>query len=130
MKRIAAVTFLSLLFASQSLGSSLENWAVKDVALREHTQINRTLTFSFGRAAASVRASLEVRLTSIETYFIAGNKLVVMGEAGRTQEVVIFDLISRKVADSFFCYYPQRLSENLLAYIEYYPSNGAGNPRD
>jgi hypothetical protein len=56
--------------------------------------------------------------------------MVAIGEAGRAAAVVIFDLKTREKIDWFYCYQPQRISENRIVYVEWYPGHGAGKPKD
>jgi hypothetical protein len=56
--------------------------------------------------------------------------MVTIGEAGRAAAVVIFDLKTREKIDWFYCYQPQRISENRIVYVEWYPGHGAGKPKD
>jgi hypothetical protein len=77
-----------------------------------------------------VEVSAGITLTSVDEYFVSGDKLAVMGEAGHAEEVVVFDLLTRREIDWFYCYYPARLSDEWIAYVEFYPSMGADVPTD
>ncbi|HXE90968.1 MAG TPA: hypothetical protein VNK82_08410 [Terriglobales bacterium] len=83
-----------------------------------------------GEGTRSFELSDGVPLTRITEHFVSGNELVLLGEAGRAQAVVIFDLIHRTKVDWFYCYKPQRLSERWIVYVEYYPALGEGEPTD
>jgi hypothetical protein len=71
-----------------------------------------------------------VVLTDLRSSFVSENKLTLLGAAGRAQAVVVYDLESKKKLDWFFCYQPQQISSDLIAYVEFYPSHAAEEPTD
>jgi hypothetical protein len=107
-------------------------WKVTNVSLAPDSERSSTLTATVKDSIhpRAVEVSASVTLTSVREYFVSGDKLAVMGEAGRAEEVVVFDLLSRREIDWFYCYYPARLSEQWIAYVEFYPSLGADMPID
>jgi hypothetical protein len=56
--------------------------------------------------------------------------LVLLGEAGRADAVVIYDLVRREKVDWFYCYKPQQVSNTWIVYVEYFPSHGTSEPTD
>ncbi len=68
--------------------------------------------------------------TSIDSAYVTDDRLVVLGEAGRTQAVEIFDISSGRKLDWFYCYSPKKISRSLIASVEYYPSMTAETPTD
>ncbi len=89
-----------------------------------------TASITEAKRGETFELSADVPLTSIEDYFVSDTHMVVIGEAGRAAAVVIFDLKTREKIDWFYCYQPQRISENRIVYVEWYPGHGAGNPQD
>lgn len=47
----------------------------------------------------------------IDEAFASGDRLVILGQAGRAQAVEVFDIPSRRKIDWFFCYSPRRISD-------------------
>ena len=131
--RSACLVFLIALFGVVGVPRAAPaTWTVIRLNLAPATERSHTLTVTVKSdiSAREVELSTTVTLTSVSEYFVSGDKLVVMGEAGRAQEVVVLDLLARREADWFYCYYPQRVSEELILYVEFYPSMGAETPID
>jgi hypothetical protein len=131
--RFASFVFLIALFGVVGVGRATPaSWTVVKLNLAPATERSHTLTATVKSdiPAREVELSTTVTLTSVREYFVSSGKLIVMGEAGRAQEVVILDLLARREADWFYCYYPQRVSEGLIAYVEFYPSMSAETPTD
>jgi hypothetical protein len=99
-------------------------WKVTNVTLTPDTERASTLRVAVKDSIHSRASeiSANVTLTRVGEYFVSGDKLAVVGEAGRADEVVVFDLLARRKIDWFYCYYPQRLSDDWIAYVEFYPS--------
>ncbi len=74
--------------------------------------------------------STDVRLTEIADSFIWGDRLAVLGRAGRASAVVIFDLARRQMSDWFFCIEPRRIAPGWIAYVEWYPRLFGEAPRE
>ena len=104
---------------------------IQSMHLKPNNEISRMLTARVESESGEI-FSIEapVVLTKITDRVVFGNKLVVIGEAGRAQAVVIFDLASRRVIDWFYCYFPQRPSRSLIAFVEWYPSLGSPQAND
>ncbi len=83
-------------------------------------------------STANRRAVIEGHVVSnaVNSAFITGDKLIIFGDAGRTQAVEIFDIPSRKKLDWLFCYDPRRISQSLITCVEYYPTLAEGQPTD
>ena len=107
-------------------------WKVTDVSLTPDTERASTLKVAVKDSIRSraFEISASVTLTGVDEYFVSGDKLAVVGEAGRAEEVVVFDLLTRRKIDWFYCYYPRRLSDDWIAYVEFYPSMSAEAPTD
>lgn len=69
----------------------------------------------------SFELSAEVRLTEILESYTYGDKLVEIANAGRTQAVVVFDLLRRQEIDWFVCYGPTRIAPDKIASMEWFP---------
>ena len=125
-----------LLIAVLSLGgiapAALASWTVTKLNLASTTERVNPLTATLTSTTASqtIEVSAGVDLTGVDEYFVSGDKLVVLGEAGRAEEVVIFDLLARRELDWFYCYYPMRLSDDWISYVEFYPSMRSETPTD
>lgn len=74
--------------------------------------------------------SAEMWLTRVEDSFISNDKLVVLGQAGRAEAVVIFDLLATREIDWFYCYRPRHLSDDWITYVEWYPEHASAEPTD
>jgi len=120
---ISVVAGLMLMGAGSAAPAS--PWRVENVSLRIDSERESTLTVraSDGAAGGLVNIESKVRLTDVEQSFVLGDKLAVMGRAGRTWSVVILDLAKGQEIDSFACALPQRLSTNRIAYVEWYPDH-------
>lgn len=68
--------------------------------------------------------------STIDQVYVSGDRLVVLGDAGRTQAVEIFDIPSGRKVDWFFCYSPKRISRSMIASTEFYPTMTADVPTD
>jgi hypothetical protein len=134
MKLICAV-ILALLLDVGAVGfrDSPSLWKVNKVSLIPQTEEWKqgfTASVTEVKHGKTFELSADVPLTRIDDYFVSGTRLIAMGEAGRAAAVVIFDLKTREKIDWFYCYQPQRISENRIVYVEWYPGHGAGTPND
>ncbi len=66
-------------------------------------------------------------ISSIHTY---KNRAVVLGQTGNVGLVEVVDILTARQVDSFYCYQPYFFGESWIAYVQYYPQHGAGNPTD
>lgn len=134
MKTICALLLMLLLHLGGARGAELPSpWKVNKVTLAPQTEEwKQKLTASITELnqGKTFEISADVPLTRIDDYFVSGNHLAVMGEAGRAAAVVIFDLKTREKTDWFYCYQPQRISESRIVYVEWYPAHAAGIPKD
>lgn len=107
-------------------------WTVQKVTLAPGGTNVRALTAIVVKAGSTqpLEVSSNVPLSKIDQSFAAGDRLIVMGEAEKTDAVVIFDLLKRTKIDWFYCYEPRRVAENLIVGVEYYPAHIAGEPTD
>jgi hypothetical protein len=133
MDKYTKLALTLLLLLSMCIGVCItatadEAWSVSKVSLvptDEHTaRLQATVTGSPGRESFTLAD--QVTLTKIAKYFVFRDRLVVLGEAGRAQAVVLYDLLKREKIDWFYCYYPDRLSDSLLVYVEWFPNMVAG----
>lgn len=110
---------------------SKPTWNISGLTLSPlNDQVHRLSFRASQEAHFSYAMSTEVVLTTVDSSFVWGNKLAVLGDAGRSQALVIFDLKNRKEIDWLFCYEPQRIGATWVAYVEFYPAHSTGNPRD
>lgn len=108
-------------------------WAIQGIRLTPWSEEARVFSAMVsdpkkGRPPFEIRGT--VPLTEVRHYFIAANKLVLTGKAGNASAVVLFDLLKRKKLDWFYCYGPQRISRDWLAYVEFYPNHAPGQWTD
>jgi len=71
----------------------------------------------------TVELAADVSIINILESFVWKDRLVIFGDAGRTQEVVIFDLLARQKIEGYFCYAPVRVSDSWIIYVEFYYSS-------
>jgi hypothetical protein len=110
-------------------GAPSPAWKIEKVNLTPHTEHENMLSvkISRNRSEPSFEISSAVTLTSVDESFISGDRLVVLGEAGRVQAVVIFDLLRKEKIDWFFCYYPQHVSGEWIVYVRWLPPRATGD---
>lgn len=101
---------------------SIEKLSLEPVEPKPKTENIRLLNISVRRASDSeaVRFSAVVHIVRIRDAFVAGNRLVVFGDAVRPNVVEILDLERRASVDWFVCYQPRRISDHWIAYSEFY----------
>jgi hypothetical protein len=132
--RIRLAACIALSFCSIAYGADASaRWTLQLTPRISHARGNNTLIASIAdnKKHDTFKLTTDIILSSVEEAFIVGNKLAVLGDAGKTQAVVIFDLSKRKEADWYFCYEPQRLDySSLIAYVEYYPSHSNAETTD
>jgi len=80
-------------------------WKIERATLTSHSQMARSFAASVSRIgqAKTFELSASVPMTKVEDYFVSGNKLAVIGEAGGASAVVVFDLTRRQKTDWFYC---------------------------
>jgi hypothetical protein len=108
-------------------GVSSTTWKTEKVTLVPRTEHEYTLTVkvSHTRSGQSFELSGDVTFASVDDCFVSGDKLVVLGGGGGANVVVIFDLLRGEKIDWFYCFYPQRVSQNWIAYVEWVPRPGS-----
>lgn len=123
---------LLMLAAVISVAASEQHWKINKTSLMPHDEFFRKLIVNVSEPSRLKEFELtaKVVLTTVDSYSISGDKLVLLGQAGRSQAVVILDLKQGKEIDWFFCYEPQLVSRNWIAYVEFYPSHGSDYPTD
>jgi hypothetical protein len=77
-----------------------------------------------------VSIAAHVPLTKVEDSFVFNDKLVVLGQAGRAEAVVVFDLLARRKSDWFYCYQPRHIGKGWITYVEWYPGHSSAEPTD
>ena len=114
-----------LMLMGAGLAAPASPWRVASLSLHIDSERESTLTVRAANAAtgAMVNIKSKVQLTEVGQSFVLGDKLAVMGKAGRTWSVAILDLAKRQEIDWFYCAVPQRLSTNWIAYVEWYPDH-------
>lgn len=129
-KFIVLFGFFVLLAAAQGADSS--RWAIQSIFIIPQTSGNNTMSAVIvdNKNHHNIDIRDQVVLTKIAQSFVIDDKLILMGDAGKTQAVEIFDINQQHKIDWFFCYQPQRISESLLAYVEYYPSHSNAETTD
>lgn len=134
MKMICAILLALVLQVDRAeCKNTIQLWTVDHVTLVPHSeewQQGFTASITETTHGETFEISADVPLTRIDEYFVSGNHLAVMGEAGRAAAVVIFDLETREKTDWFYCYQPQRISESRIVYVEWYPAHAASTPKD
>ena len=60
-------------------------------------------------------------LTEIGNSFVSHDKLAVLGRAGKSSAVYIFDLQERRLIDWYFCIEPKKVSSDWIVYVEWHP---------
>lgn len=122
---------LAVLICSAVLAFSRDNaWNIRELKLLPGSEPEHRLTISAANVDASFQIDSDVPLSNISSYFVWNNHLAVLGAAGRADAVVVFDLFKRAKIDWFYCYQPTRISDDLVAYVEWYPSHSSALPSD
>lgn len=122
-------------------GDPPQEWKIENLSLVPDTSpaarlpagaVANRLTVSVLNRTSGVRfdVSSDVRMAGVKDSFTFGNKLVAMDDSGNASTVVVFDLIRRQLIDWFYCYAPRRISENWIAYVEWYPAHATGEPKE
>jgi hypothetical protein len=100
------------------------NWKVEGIALAPATELSRHFSASIWKEGVEpTKLEAVVPLTSVQHWFVSGNKLAVLGNASNSGAVVIFDLAQRRLLDWFYCYEPQQVNSDWIAYVEWYPNH-------
>lgn len=82
-----------------------------------------TATLSQEGSSRKVTVDSDVPFTHLQQFFMASEKLALLGKASNTDAVAVFDLKSGNELDWFYCYAPQRVWENCIAFVEWYPNH-------
>ena len=119
MRWLVVVSYLLLATSPVHCGAA---WVISGLTLKPTGGLTRTLTFEARKSGGPVvTIATEVRFDKINDAFVAGDNFAILGGAPEAQDVVVFSLTDGRKIDSFVCYGPQRISENWIASIEYYP---------
>lgn len=124
-----------------AISRSLMEWKIDNISLTpdsdpahrlpDNSAPNKlTVTVSNSGLGVHLDLSSDVRLTSVRDSFISNSKFVAIGQAAVPYEVAIFDLSSKRLIDWFDCYGPRRVSDNWIAYVEWYPNHGMGTAKE
>src|SRR5579883_1095972 len=132
--RLVIMALFASILRCQTVPSSAGRWQVETLALKPDSGGQRgDLTATILNQLSGQRTELSGRvpLDRVDESFVNHDKLVIIGEAHKPQAVVIIDIPRHQVIDSFFCYGPKRISENLIAFVEFYfPHVAGGEPTD
>ncbi|MCC7174605.1 MAG: hypothetical protein IT159_05365 [Bryobacterales bacterium] len=109
-------------------GVPVTAWKIEKLTVAPVKQGVRSLTASVLRLSPLQRIdiSAQVVLSKVDDAFIWEDRLVLLGEAGRASGVEIFDLARKAKVDWFYCYQPSRISDNWIAYKEFYHGAAQG----
>jgi len=109
-------------------GDAEVGWKIEEFTLTPVKLGVRSLTASIIRLSDSqpVELSDQVALEKIDNTFIWNDRLVLLGDAEKASVVEIFDLMTKKKVDWFVCYQPRRISDNWIAYAEFYFGEAQG----
>jgi hypothetical protein len=122
---------VSLLCSVTLLADAPEaEWNVAGLSLSPRSAGVQRLQASISKGTTAYDVSVDVRLTEVSEHFVFGNKLVVLGPAGKAYAAAVFDLSARALVDWFYCKEATRVSESLIASVEWYPDHGARWPTD
>ncbi len=125
--RILALHAILLTVAfSFSAHAEVSDWKVESVHLAPLPE-NRghfTAVVSGAGRVQKVKLESDVPMDEILENYVSADKFVLLGHGGNTDSVVIFDLLRGTKIDWFYCYQPQRIWENSIAFVEWYPNHG------
>lgn len=116
-----------------------DRWKVGDMHLApraeviEGTSFNRadiTLNVTDMQRRTAFTLSAKVDLSEIRDTALYGDKLMIVGIAGNTEEVVIFDLLRREEIDWFFCNGAKQVVPGKIVIVEWQPNHLGGTVLD
>ena len=127
--KCGSVLLLSMCVYTLTLSAATAAWTIEALKVKPYTDTGEgeLTAVAVGQAGGGrVELSARIPVEIVDDWFVTGDKLVLLGEASRTQAVVIFDIRQRKPIDWFVCYSPQRISEQWIVFVEFYFANVAG----
>ncbi len=102
------------------------SWNIQKATLSRRPDKNGHFIATVSKKGEARKTTIEddVPMDELASNYIASDKLILFGHGGNADVVVIFDLLGGKKIDWFYCYQPQRVFNNLIAYVEWYPNHG------
>lgn len=125
-KLVAAILFsLANVPGKSANAQSPSMWIIEKPRLLTQGEGKSALQVHIGKGNGSETFDLSATtsLSSIETYTVYRDRLVVTGRAGNVNQVVIFDLGDKKELDTFYCYQPTHFGRNFIVYVEWSPNH-------
>jgi len=117
---IVTLTVVVQCFAADSA------WRIEAPTLTPVSESRRHFSASLSRKGVEpTTIESDVPLTSLNNWFVSGDKLALLGDAGNASAVVIFDLANKQKIDWFYCYAPQRVTDTWIVYVEWSPNHTA-----
>jgi hypothetical protein len=103
-------------------------WKIERLSVAPVKEGVRLLTASIVHVSdfRKIELSDDVAVEKIREAFIWRDRLVLLGEAERASVVEIFDLGRKAKVDRFVCYQPRRISDNWIAYKEFFHGSAQG----
>jgi|SRR5277367_2649995 len=126
--RTAAALFVVLIVAANFGYTSTHpagHWEIKSAKLTPQPEQRGHFVATVSKVGQGPEVKVEgdVPISELQDSFVVGDKLVALGRGGNADAVIIFDLLQRGKSDWFYCYQPQRVWDNLIAYVEWYPNH-------
>jgi hypothetical protein len=121
---VRACFLFCLLGGSDCVGQS-NNWHIASAAISKPLADENTLTLDVNGDQGTHRHLVAKSLiTSIRTEYIYRNDAVVLGSAGNSDIVIVFDLTTAQRSPiSFFCFQPTAIASRWIAFVEWYPNH-------
>jgi hypothetical protein len=125
------VWFAAGAFATESA----DRWKVENISLKPRAELIEGTSFSWNdltlnvldvQRRAAFTLSAKVALSEVREPILYGNKLAIVGIAGNTEEVVIFDLSRRTEIDWFYCNGAKQIIPGKLVIAEFQPNHLGG----
>src|SRR3974390_1529697 len=113
--------FVLLLFSLawiQIRAATTSQWKIEhsDVSPTSEGTGRFTALVSHAGMPQAIRLSADVPFTGLKESFVTDDKLAVIGTGENTDAVVVVDLVHQENIDWFYCYQPQRVWNNWIAY--------------
>jgi len=110
---------------AQARAAATSQWKIERISLTPTGEAAGRFTALVSRAATPETISLaaDVPFIAVKEYFVAGDRLAVIGTGKNTDGVVVFDLVRQQEIDWFYCYQPQKAWNDSIVYIEWYPNH-------
>jgi hypothetical protein len=131
-RHIASSSSLALLLLCVTLGCNVAHgqprfqpqWLIGTPSLTKHGETTVLQLHVVNKSDESYFDLTDiVALTTVDNIFVYRDRLTVMGKANNVNEVIIFDLSTKRQIDAFYCYQPARISDSLLVYVEWSPNH-------